>query len=378
MASDTHDISRNRFMLTGRFASRGYDWWWHSFTGRHAKTGEELSFFVEFFTCNPALGEARPVLGQLPENKAAGKRPSYLMVKAGCWGDRPRQLHRFFGWDEVDVASGAPFHVIADDCLCCETDLIGRVEVSPEDAQAHPEWMCDAGSMFFDLHIDKQIAFNVGYGASAPMRDAKAFEMFWHAEGIKTSYSGMVVLDGEAYIVTPKTCWGYADKNWGGDFTSPWLWLSSCDLVSELTGERLMNSAFEIGGGRPQAFGVTFERKLLGCFNHEGTSYEFNFSKPWTGSTTSFDFSEGDDGMNRWHVEQETFTARLVTDISCPQSEMLFANYESPDGKLRHTRLWNGGTGTGRLQLFERHNGEETLVDIVKTSHVGCEYGEYE
>ena len=378
MASDTHDIVRNRFMLTGRFARRGYDWWWHSFTGRHAKTGKELSFFIEFFTCNPALGEDEPVLGQLPENKAAGKKPSYLMVKAGCWGERPRQLHRFFGWGEVDIAAGAPFHVAAGDCLCCETDLIGRVEVSPEDAETHPEWMCDAGSMIFDLHVDKQIAFNVGYGASTPMCEAKVFEMFWHAEGIKTAYSGVVVLDGEAYIVTPKTCWGYADKNWGGDFTSPWLWLSSCDLVSELSGKRLEHSAFEIGGGRPCAFGVTFERKLLGCFNYEGTSHEFNFSKPWTGSTTKFGFEEGTDGVNRWHVEQETLTARLVTDISCPQREMMLANYESPDGARRHTRLWNGGTGTGRLQLFERHNGKETLVDIVEAAHVGCEYGEYE
>lgn len=36
--------------------------------------------------------------------------------------------------------------------------------------------------MQWDLKIEKQIAFNVGYGADRAMRDIQAFEMFWHAE----------------------------------------------------------------------------------------------------------------------------------------------------------------------------------------------------
>ena len=81
------DSRRNAFMLDGKFARRGYDWWWHSFTGICEETGEEVPFFIEYFTCNPSLAEDRPVLGQDPENKRNGKKPSYLMVKAGCWGN---------------------------------------------------------------------------------------------------------------------------------------------------------------------------------------------------------------------------------------------------------------------------------------------------
>ena len=80
------DLRKNEFMLTGPFRRKGYDWWWHSFTGRNTETGEERAFFIEFFICNPALAEDQPVLGQLPENKSRGRRPSYLMVKAGTWG----------------------------------------------------------------------------------------------------------------------------------------------------------------------------------------------------------------------------------------------------------------------------------------------------
>ena len=203
MSSITHDIARDQFMLTGKLAKRGYDWWWHSFTGHHERTGEERAFFIEFFCVNPALGGPYPVFGQLPGNRASGMRPSYVMVKAGCWGANAKQLHRFFGWDQVDLGTGVPFHIAADDCLCCETDLIGQVNVSPADAEARPELMCDAGRMAWDLRVRKQIAFNVGYGASMPLRAAQAFEMYWHAEGMKTAYEGVVVIDGERYVVDP-------------------------------------------------------------------------------------------------------------------------------------------------------------------------------
>ena len=81
-----YDLKRNEPMLTGKFKKQGYDWWWHNFTGIDEETGEEKTFFIEYFTVNPALGGAEPVLGQLEENKKNGKKPSYLMVKAGWWG----------------------------------------------------------------------------------------------------------------------------------------------------------------------------------------------------------------------------------------------------------------------------------------------------
>ena len=76
-----HDITRDACMLRGPLAHQGYDWWWHSFTAQDAVTGEDKPFFIEFFVCNPALAEAEPVLGQLPANQTAGKKPSYLMGK---------------------------------------------------------------------------------------------------------------------------------------------------------------------------------------------------------------------------------------------------------------------------------------------------------
>lgn len=377
MSSNTHDISRDRFMLTGGLASQGYDWWWHSFTARHAVTGKERAFFIEFFLVNPELGGAQPCFGMAPDGTRDGRKPSYLMVKAGTWGRDARQLHRFFGWDQVDVGMDVPYYVAADDCIACETDLVGRVRVTPEDAAAHPEWMSDAGDIAFNLRLDKQIAFNVGYGASEPIRATEAFQMFWHAEGIKCAYTGEVWLDGQRYTVDPQTCFGYADKNWGSDFTTPWVWLASCDVTSRLSGQRLADTALEIGGGRPKIGHLALDRKLLGELVYKGEAYEFNFSKLWTGSQTHFSCRETATQLV-WHIEQETFTARLVTDITCPKDEMLLIRYEAPDGQARHTRLWNGGTGVGRVQLFERDEFDWVLVDDMDVAHVGCEYGEYD
>ena len=377
MSATTHDISRDRFMLEGGLAHMGYDWWWHSFTAHHAETGEERPFFIEFFTVNPELGGAEPLFGMGPDGARDGRRPSYLMVKCGTWGHDAKQLHRFFAWDDVTVDPGVPFSVRADDCLACETRLEGSVDVSAEDAAAHPEWMSDAGSMSFSLRVDKLIAFNVGYGASDPVRATEAFQMFWHAEGVKCAYEGEVVLDGERYLVDPETCYGYADKNWGSDFTTPWVWLASSDLTSRSSGKRLHESALEIGGGRPKVGPVALDRKLLGELVLEGTPYEFNFSKLWTGSRTQFSCHETDTQVI-WHVEQETVHARMITDVVCDKADMLLIRYEAPDGQARHTRLWNGGNGRGTVQLFERAGLDWKLVDILDAAHMGCEYGEYD
>lgn len=154
------------------------------------------------------------------------------------------------------------------------------------------------------------------------------------------------------------------------------MWLSSNDLVSRVTGKRLTNSVFEVGGGNPKAFGIALGRKLLGQFYYEGRDYEFNFSKFWTGSRTFFDCRETDTQIF-WKVIQTTFRAKMEVEIACNKEEMLWINYESPDGCKRHTRLWNCGNGFGTVKLWEKRRGRWSLVDEVQAGSVGCEYGTY-
>lgn len=94
--------------------------------------------------------------------------------------------------------------------------------------------------------------------------------MFWHAEGMKTAFFGEIVWNGEKYIVDKENSYGYADKNWGKSFTSPWVWLSSNNLVSNISKKKLEDSVFDIGGGRPKVGPIALKRKMLSAFWYEG------------------------------------------------------------------------------------------------------------
>lgn len=367
------DISRDFYMLNGPLSKQGYDWWWHSLTAYNKKTKEARPFFIEYFTCNPALAEDTPTLGQDPENIKKNKKPSYFMMKVGTWGKGAKQIHNFYSMKEFSCPDDK-LDIMVGNCRLTETHMSGECTVSEEEAASHPEWMCDAGSMKWDLDIDKQIAFNVGYGASKIFRKLNSFEMFWHAEGIKTLYGGSIILDGVEYEVIPEKSYGYSDKNWGKDFTSPWLWISSCNLTSLISGKKLENSAFEAGGGRPKAFGITIDRKLLIGFYYEGRMYEYNFARFWNNVGIDFSFSEGE-VEHTWKINCSNWNSKMELTLHCRRDEMLFINYEAPNAKKLYNHLWNGGNGYGEIKLYKR---DGTLIDHVKIENAGCEYGEYD
>lgn len=369
------DLKRNMYQLSGKLGKKGYDWWWHSFTGYHKQTGEERSFFIEYFIINPKLGKDVPIFGQM-HNKTTSIMPSYIMIKVGTWGNNAKQIHRFFplmqmklGKDNLQLEIG--------DCFLSETAMSGNVSVSAQDVKEHPEYLSDSGDMKWDLTMQKEIAYNVGYGASKFFRNINAFAMYWHAEGMKTTYSGNVSLDGEVYEIIPEKSYGYADKNWGQDFTSPWIWISSCHIKSLISGKILRNSVFDIGGGCPKVFGIPLNRKLLIDFFYEGEEFEFNFSKFWTKTKTMFKCYETDNQLV-WKICTQNRNAKLHITCTCKKNEMLLINYESPDGYKRFSKLWNGGNGKGKATLYRKNKGKLVMVDKVAFKNAGCEFGEYD
>ena len=68
----------------------------------------------------------------------------------------------------------------------------------------------------------------------------------------------------------------------------------------------------------------------------------------------------------------------METEIRCKKSDMLFINYEAPDGKKRHNKLYNGGNGYGLVKLYDKIDGQLVPVDEIEVTHTGCEYGEYD
>ncbi len=365
-------LRKDEYMLNGKFAKKGYDWWWHSLTARSKATGEEKPFYIEYFIINPKVSPSKVILGQSKEAKEKKLRPSYLMVNVGTWGKVHKQLHRFFPLNEVSI-NKCPISIAAGDCELDENHLKGSVDVK---ANVDGD-MSDLGSMSWDLKIHKDIAWNVGYGTSKAFCDLKAFEMYWHAEGMKSSYEGTIIFGGDEYIVSKENSYGYQDKNWGSDFTTPWLWLSSNNITDNVTGEKLHNSVFDIGGGKPRVFGVSLPRKLLAGYYIEGKEYEMNFSKFLTHPCkTEFSFDDSDPNTVHWNVVQTDKKYKIVTDVTCFKKDMIMIRYETPTGKMPFSHLNNGGNGFGTLKIYEKKTNK--LIHDLTIKNVGCEYGEFD
>lgn len=64
----------------------------------------------------------------------------------------------------------------------------------------------------------------------------------------------------------------------------------------------------------------------------------------------------------------------------CAKKDLQHFRYESPDGKSRHTRLWNSGPATTNLKLYGKNGkkGERMLIDDLTLGHMGFEFGEYD
>ena len=357
------NYKKNGYMLNGRFKKKGYDWWWHSFTALD-ENGNEVPFFIEYFIINPKISPSKATFGRLKE------KPSYVMVKCGCWGENKVQINKMYKINDVKI-NKAPYKLEANDFYASDELIKGNI--NQIDADKHPEYMSDNGHMEWELKINKEIAFNVGYGTSAILRKIKAFQMYWHAEGMKSAYEGYIILNGKKYTVSKDSCYGYADKNWGSNFTSPWVWLSSNNIYDNINNKQLKNTVFDIGGGRPKVYFIPFNRKLLGALYLEGKEYEFNFSKFWHPTKTKFNSYETEDKII-WDVSQKSKGYTMDTHIECYKKDMLFVNYESPDGMKRYNKLWNGGNGFGNIKLSKKNK----LIADLSVKNVGCEYGEYD
>lgn len=369
-------MNRNGYMLKGRLARRGYDWWWHSLVGVSRVSGQKRPFFIEYYVVNPALGGNSPIPGQLEENKRKGIKPSYAMLKAGSWDENSAlQIHNFYGIKDFS-ASARKMDVRIGAHTATETHLKGRVSMSEKDAAAHPEFMSDAGEMSWDLEAQKVLSYDVGIGTTRPMLALNAFQMFWHVQGMKTLYKGTIVFNGEEFEVTPETSCGYQDKNWGTDYTRVWVWLNCNDFKSVSTGKKLPMTSLDVGGTQPVLFGINLPRRMLVAFYLEGRLYEFNFSKVWLIPKQCFDCKVTDD-KGIWDITAWNTKAKIEISFTCPRSHMMLFNYENPDGEKNHTQLWNGHHASGTVKLYRKSGKGYELIDTFDGRMGGCEFGEH-
>ncbi|MBQ0166143.1 MAG: hypothetical protein KBT02_03430 [Treponema sp.] len=355
---------RNMYMLRGSLKRKGYDWWRHFFTGVNKQTGEQKAFFLEYFVINPARSPQNIVMGNNGENK-----PSYVMVKAGTWGRNACQICNFYPSEELHI-SKRHLEISVGSCCLSETMLAGKVETTSADILKHPEWKSDAGCIAWNLKADKKITQSIGKYTNWIARNLKHSDMYWHAQGMKTEFSGFVIFNGIEYIVTPERSYGCSDKFWGKNLINPWIWLSSNHLVSQMNGQNLKNSAISVAECNPARIGK--KRRVMVCFVLEGKKYEFISNGSKKNNTINYSFFENADNL---HLSMTASNRESLIDIDifCPKTDALSLMRENPMGISCFQKLWNCGNANGKLKLFKKNKKALEILEDAKIYNCGFE-----
>ena len=348
-----HDIKRNLPRMTGKLGSYGYDRWCHIFTGVSKQSGKKKTFFVEYCILNPEIGGKEPIMGDKQY-----QRPAYLLVTAGTYGRNGFSLKKYYGIEEMDVAPTF-LKITAGECFLSENNIWGRIR--------------SEHNMMWSLRVNKRAAFHVGYSASRAIREINPFDMYWHAEGLRTEFDGTVLLDEETYDVKPESCHGYADKKWGRDYTCPWFWLYGGQLKSRKTGKLLERSAFAIGGGNPVVLGFPLRSKPFADVNYEGKSHVINYSEPWTFARMKYSCVMKN-GKILWHIKAVNLATAMEIKILCDEDEIQEVEYQAPDGVWNRDLMLRGGSGKGEIILYRRSGRRYSIIDRIFVKGAGCEY----
>lgn len=368
MSDFTTFLHRN-LPLLGKNARHGYEWWWHTFVGKNKSTGEEKVFFVQYGVLNPGLYSDKVVLGQSVDNQQYNICPSYVMIKAGVFGENAKQIHNFYPADELVLKHGK-LNFQVGSCILTDTDLSGSVSVDREEAVRYPECMTDFGTMIWNLKIKKTIAYGKGI-LPAKLSFLLGQKNGFFVSGAKALFSGTVAIDGVAYEVEPESSFGYADKRWGKRYSNPCMWINSSDLTSLFTGEAISKSCLLVRGGS-SGKNVSVYLKL------NNLVYDFSTNKLFGKDKVTYTFfGEGDDA--HWLITAENKNYLLDISLFCSKHDMLRLKNEAPDGKKQHNNLQTGGLGHGELKLFRKlSNKSLEVLENVAIGHAGCAYGDFE
>lgn len=370
------------YLLRGKLKKKGYARWRYVFTGVNRETNDTRVFFVEMVMLNPALSPAKAVIAQksrpriseenlqyaLAGTEVAKKigqeipvQPSYVLVKAGCFGANARQHNKFFAANEFSWVKAEHLFKVGT-CIFGTEELRGSVIVGEADLRAQPELLCSVGAIDWNLHFEK-------IEQTPPLY--KKQRSLWIANGVKTQFSGTVHMFGLEYVVAPKKSNGYIDRSWGSSFLDPVFHISGSSLVSSITGQPLLNSCFTLRGefdGHLRAF-VKLEDEILPL--NKRSLFE---KKSEIHCCTQMP-ADADGDKLHWTVSIHKKRMVVDIDIYCKANEMLVRKYEVPEGGRQQLEIIGGGTGFGDIRIYKKLGKALELLEEARIEHAFCEFG---
>ena len=373
------------YILRGKLRKRGCERWRYVFTGINKETNDERAFFIEMILVNPALSPKEPVIAQKSRPKiseddlqyalagtASAKtvgaeqavQPSYVLVKAGCYGRKARSHNKFFSVSDLTYVKNEQLFKLGS-CFFGLDELRGSVIVGKQDLIAQPELMCEVGAIDWDLHFEQEIR-------TPPLYKKKGSVLI--ASGVKALFTGTVHMFGLEYTVVPKKSFGFIDRTWGASYANPVFHLSSSNLVSQISGQPLQNSCFVLSGeygGKLRAF-VKVEDEILPI------QKKHLFEKV-TEVHNCLEMPPDADG-EKLHWTVSIHRKRLVVDVDvyCKTSEMLVRDYELPEGGRNLLKILGGGNGFGEIRIYKKVRKNLELLEEARITNAICDFGNIE
>lgn len=355
------------------------------FNGTENTTGLERKFFIELAAVNPMRSPSDAILGFRARAKIAEEdlqnvlagtsaayslesetivTPSYVVVRAGVLGERAKQICAYFPYNDVKVSSRI-FEAEAGACRFSEQKLSGRLECSLSYLNTHPELLCSAGSIMWDLQYELRSDFTDGFKGSSRV---------WFATGARTVFAGSIFVDGSEYNVSPQKSLGYIDRSWGNSMQDDWLHLSSSNLTSLITGKTLQKSCCVLQGvyGGRISLLLNFEEER---FTFTADSAKRAYSSTW--ECTQMPADEDDERLH-WSVSLENKKYVIDVDVYCPVSQLFVRTLELPEGGRTVLKLLCGGNGTGEIRLYKKVKKNIEIIEHAHIANALCEFGKRE
>lgn len=387
MSSQTKFSKLYRYGFTGSKKKFGINYWRFFFNALEANTAVEQMFFVELEMLNPWQSSSETVLGFKPRVKiteddlqyalagtAAAQdletesmvQPSYCVIRVGKLGENAKQLCSYFPVKDIQFNPKTFELIIGNKCFS-EDKISGFLNVSADDLQEHPEYLCDAGYATWNLTYSHRKSFIEGYDNNG---------IKWFPYGVQTMFAGSVSFDGVEYIVDPRRSYGYVDRYWGKTLPATWFHISASNLSSIITGKSLFNSAFSIQG--------SFEDKISFLGDFEGTDIMFCADEGKHGFNVIWDCSQmpecedPEENQLHWSVSLHNKLWVIDIDLYCRIKELNNRTIEMPEGNRKVLNMLEGGTGVGEIKLYKRVRNTLEQIENAKINKAICEYGHVE
>ena len=387
MKSNNKISNDYKYGLTGSKKKLGINNWRFVFNAINTVSGAEQMFYIEFEMLNPWLCQDEVLLGFKPRVNISAEdlqyalagtdsaknittesiiQPSYCAVRVGTFGVEGKQLCSYYTVKDVKF-SNKPFEIIVDNKYFNDNKIGGFLNVSEEDINQHPEYLCDSGYAKWELSYEIEKDSKNGY---------KSDTFRWFPHGLKTAFTGTIHFDGKDYAVNPKRCYGYCERYWGKEVPEPFFHISSANLTSTISGKTLFDSSFSINGifnDRVSFIGKFEDIEINLCA--DGSKRQF--SVVWD-CTQMPEAELPEENLLHWSVSLNSKIWVIDIDVFCKIKELNNRSLELPEGKRKVLNLLEGGSGTGEIKLYKHIGNTLEQIEHATLAKVFCEFGHVE